>query len=177
MRFRPAAPRTCQCAFARDSLAGRVPPPRMLARLLLPLLLLTPAASVLASEPAPFTAVRAADARRIAATLARNTVALGAELSDDLRYTNADGRVQTKPEYLAAVADSDARYLSVEPREVSLQSLGADGVAMTGRSHVVVESGGRRLQFALRFLAAWRHEDGRWRLAAYQSTPLPAATP
>lgn len=128
--------------------------------------------SAAAAEPAAFAQVRAADAERIAATLERNTTSLDPLLSADLIYTNADGRVQTKPQYLASVAESDARYVAVHPREIQLQLLHPGAVVMTGRSDILAETGGQRVRFSLRFLAVWRDESGHWKLAAYQSTPV-----
>lgn len=137
------------------------------------------AAPARTAEPDEFAAVRAADAERITATIARDTSSLTALLADDLTYTNADGRVQTKSQYLASVAESEARYLAVHPRTVQLQLLAPGAVLMTGRSDILAESNGQRLRFSLRFLAAWRLESGRWRLASYQSTPVStsSATP
>ena len=129
-----------------------------------------------AGEPPAFAAVRAADEERIAATIARDTERLSAVLSQDLHYANADGRVQTKVEFLAAVRESSARYLSVEPRDVKL--LAADGaVTMSGRAHILAEDQGQRVRLVLQFLAVWRDENGHWRLLAYQSTPASTARP
>jgi len=133
--------------------------------------------SATAAEPPAFAQVRAADAARIAATLERNTSSLDPLLSADLIYTNADGRVQTKSQYLASVAESEARYLAVHPRALQLQLLHPNAVAMSGRSDILAESGGRRVRFSLRFLAVWREESGQWKLAAYQSTPVASSAP
>lgn len=126
-----------------------------------------------AGEPAEFAAVRAADAQRITATVARDTATLDALLADDLHYTNADGRVQNKAQYLASVADSEARYLAVHPRQIQLQRLAPGAIAMSGRADIAAETRGQRLRFALQFLAVWRETNAGWQLAAYQSTPLP----
>lgn len=138
----------------------------------LPLLLLLAAGSR-ASEPA-FAAVRAADEQRIAATIHRDLPRLARLLDDDLRYANSDGRVQTKTEFLAAVEQSTDRYLSVTPRRVVLQQIAPGAVAMSGRAEIHAETAGRRVQFALQFLAVWREVSGDWRLLAYQSTPVPS---
>src|SRR5690606_8719508 len=54
--------------------------------------------------------VRAADTRRVMATIAGDADRVAELLSDDLRYGHADGRVQTKDEFLAAVRSSRMRY-------------------------------------------------------------------
>lgn len=127
------------------------------------------------AEPAEFAAVERADRARIAATIAGDVTALGQLLSDDLHYAHSDGRVQTKAEFLAAVGANRIRYLSFDPHDVKLQSIAPGAVTMNGRARIVVEAGGQRLEFTLRFLAVWRAESGQWRLLAYQSSQLKEA--
>lgn len=119
-----------------------------------------------------FAAVRQADERRLAATIAGDTAALAELLSEELRYAHSDGRVQTKAQFIAAVAGSRLKYLSVTPEDVVLQPIAPGAVAMHGRARLVVAAEERRLEFTLRFLSVWREETGQWRLFAYQSTPL-----
>ncbi len=131
-----------------------------------------------AADDDDFAAVRAADADRIAATIAGDVAQLGELLSADLRYAHSDGRVQTKSQFLAAVATNPVKYLSVVPRDVELQTIASGAVTMTGRAEVLAQTKTDRVKFALRFLAVWRHESGRWRLAAYQSSQLlPSSSP
>ena len=130
-----------------------------------------------AEELPAFAAVRAADQERIAATIARDTARLSAVLSQDLHYANADGRVQTKVQFLAAVRESSARYLAVEPRDVKLLAADNGAVTMMGRAHILADDEGRRIQLVLQFLAVWREENGHWRLLAYQSTPASTVRP
>ena len=130
------------------------------------------ASGIAAHAADEFAAVRAADAERIAATIAGDVDQLGELLSADLRYAHSDGRVQTKPQFLAAVASNPVKYLSVVPRDVELQAIAPGAVTMTGRAEIVAQTKSDRVKFALRFLAVWRHESGRWRLAAYQSSQL-----
>lgn len=131
---------------------------------------------VRAEEPADHTAVRAADQERIAATIVGDTLRLSQLLSNELRYAHSDGRVQTKAQFIAAVAGNKVRYLSFEPQDVALQSITPGAVAMQGRARLKVQANEQRLEFTLRFLAVWRNEEGRWRLLVYQSSQL-AETP
>jgi len=118
------------------------------------------------------TAVRAADERRIQATVGGNIATLEKLLSDELMYAHADGRVQNKAQYITALATNQTKYVSVEPQEVTFQSIDTDAATLSGRAKLTVESNGRQLSFTLRFLAVWRREDGHWRLLAYQSCQL-----
>jgi hypothetical protein len=120
------------------------------------------------------TAVRTADQRRIQATVGGNIAELGKLLSDELLYAHADGRVQSKAQYITAIATNQTKYVSVEPQDVTFQSVDTDAATLSGRAKLTVESNGRQLSFTLRFLAVWRREDGHWRLLAYQSCQLEA---
>jgi len=135
-------------------------------------LLLLATTHVRAGEDADFAAVRRADQQRIVATIAGDKLKLAALLSDDLRYAHGDGRVQSKAQLLAAVADNKAKYLSVVPQDVAFQAIAPGAVAMRGRARIAALADGRRTEFVLRFLAVWRDEAGAWRLLAYQSSSL-----
>lgn len=141
----------------------------------LPLLALVSLTPLRAAPADDFAAVQRADQARIAAILAGDTAALSPFLSEDLHYAHSDGRVQTKPQFLAAVGGNRIRYLTFEPHDVHLQAIAPGAVAMNGRARLVAEAGGQRVQFTLRFLAVWREEAGQWRLLAYQSSQLQEA--
>lgn len=125
-----------------------------------------------ASESTDFEAVRAADQARLAATLHADTLKLSSLLSDDLHYAYSDGRVQTKAQFIAAVASNKVKYLSFEPYDVTCQQAADGVVAMSGRAKFAAQAGQGRVEFALQFLAVWRRESGQWRLLAYQSSQL-----
>ena len=132
-----------------------------------------------ADETSPVAAVLQADEQRIAAVLAGDLATLSDRLSDDLRYALADGRVQTKSEYLAAVKSSQAKYRSFKPSHLHFSVIDDHAVAVDGQARFVVDAGGQRIESTIRFLAVWREENGRWRLLAYQSaqiTPSSAGT-
>jgi hypothetical protein len=123
-------------------------------------------------------AVRRADQRRIQATITSNATELGDLLSDDLHYAYSDGRVQTKAQLIAALANHQLNYISVDPEDVKYQSIARGAAVLSGRARLVVEAKGQRVAFTLHFLAVWRDEAGTWRLVAYQSSQLspPTAT-
>jgi len=140
---------------------------------LLPLVLVLSAAAR-ASSDEDFAAVKRADQRRIVATIAGDAKLLGDLLSDDLLYAQADGRLQSKEQLLAAVRTNDVHYLAVKPSELQFQAVAAGAVTMTGHADIEVEYGGRTGHLLIHFLAVWRNESGQWRLLAYQSGPLPS---
>ncbi|HEX2852684.1 MAG TPA: nuclear transport factor 2 family protein [Opitutaceae bacterium] len=125
-------------------------------------------------------AVKRADAARVQATISGDATRLRELLTDDLSYGHNDGRIQTKAEFINAVASKQVRYEAVDYVETNFKETAPGVVTMTGRVRLKVGRGDVRVEFALRFLAVWREEAGQWRLHAYQSTRLPdapAATP
>ena len=137
------------------------------------LLLTTTWAALFTPEPEQFKAVRSADEQRIAATIAGAIDTLESLLSDELRYANADGRVQTKAEFLAATRANTIKFLNVSSREVSFQVIATNAVAMSGVTRVSARVNQQPVELRLRFLAVWREESGHWKLLAYQSSQLP----
>ena len=120
-----------------------------------------------------FAAVKAADEQRIAATIANHSSELAKLLSDDLYYGNADGRVQTKAQFLAAAAGNKARYTSVVPLELGFQTIATGVVAMNGITRLTASVSQQVVEFRIRFLAVWRKESGQWKLLSYQSSQIP----
>jgi ketosteroid isomerase-like protein len=117
--------------------------------------------------------VRTADTARIMATIAGDVTRLAPLLADALTYGHADGRVQTKADFLAAVRSNRLQYEAYDYEELHIVRASDDVAIMTGRAKVRAAAGNNRIAFRLRFLAVWRREDGAWRLSAYQSAPLP----
>ena len=116
--------------------------------------------------------VRAADAARVLATIAGNVTRLEPLLSDGLTYGHADGRVETKAEFIAAVKSARIKYEAYNYDDVRVTRVTDDVALMSGRARLRASAGGVRVAFALRFLSVWRREDGAWRLFAYQSSKL-----
>lgn len=116
--------------------------------------------------------VRAADTARVLSTLRSDTDRLARLLSDSLIYCHADGRVQTKEVFLAAVRTNRIKYEAYDYQETKISPVSDDLAIMTGRAHLKASAGKEHVEFALRFLSVWRREDGVWRLFAYQSTRL-----
>lgn len=141
-------------------------------RSILAILLLLPIVSL---AETPDEAVRAADARRIAAVVDGDVAALSSLLTDDLTYTHTTGQVETKEQFLAGISSGKLDYQSIQPSEVQVRIYGTAGdtAVMTGRAEMKVNAQGRDLAFASRFTSVWVKGDGGWRMAAWQSTRLP----
>ncbi len=116
--------------------------------------------------------VRTADTARVLATVRSDTHRIASLLSDQLHYGHADGRMQTKNEFIAAVRTSQMKYEAYDYLEREVAPVSDDVAIMTGRAKLKVSINGRRLEFVIQFLAVWRREHGAWHLFAYQSAQL-----
>lgn len=116
--------------------------------------------------------VRAADAQRFAAMVARDRPALERLLADDLTYTHSTGQVDSKAQFLDSLASGALVYRSIEPEEAAVRVYGETAV-VTGRAVMRIENRGQTLVLPVRFTSVYVRRDGLWRLAAWQSTRLP----
>lgn len=120
--------------------------------------------------------VRAADTARVMATIAGDVDRLAPLLSDELAYGHADGRVQSKANFLEAVASSRIKYEAYDYEEADVTRVDDAVATMAGRAKLRATAAGQQVEFRLRFLSVWRREAGAWRLLAYQSARLPELT-
>ncbi|MFL6127008.1 nuclear transport factor 2 family protein [Actinophytocola sp.] len=111
--------------------------------------------------------------RRYRAMVDGDTGALGELLSDEVIYTHSNASVDTKTSYLERLRTGDLVYHSLEHTTDSVVS--RPGVVIIGGTM----SGSIRMHGAAkslnsRVVSVWVAEAGRWRLAAFQPTPVPA---
>ena len=116
--------------------------------------------------------IRAAETSRFRALTAADLPALEQALSDDLIYTHASGWRQTKAEFLASVRSGELLYHSFASDGLKMQVYG-NTVLVTGHAAGKVRAKGQELDVSLLYLEAYVKQDGRWQLAAWQSTRLP----
>lgn len=114
----------------------------------------------------------ALDRRRMDLMCRRDVQALRDLLADDLVYTHASAKVDTKQSLLDAMDSGTTVYTSIEPSEVQAQAFG-DAVVLTGVARISVTSSGRPLDFGVRFIDVYANRGGRWQMVAWQSTRLP----
>ncbi len=89
-------------------------------------------------------------------------------LADDLTYSHANGRTQTKAEYIGAVTAGPARYESFGFSDLKIRIYGETAV-LTGFVDVKLVRAG---PFRVRTLQVYTRHEGRWRMAANQSARL-----
>ena len=137
---------------------------------LLSLLLLALLGGLLQAEAAnPDLLVLDADARRFAAMMRADAAELAGYLAEDLTYTHSNGAVEDREQFLKSIASGTIRYRSIEPLDVRTRLYG-DTAVLTGLARMQVTSGGKDLDLKVRFTSVYLREEGRWRLAVWQST-------
>ena len=111
--------------------------------------------------------------RRYAAMVDADLDALDELLSDDVMYAHSDATVDSKASYLEILRNGTLVYHSLEHTTeavVSRPGVVIVGGAMSGSIHM----NGAAKTLNSRVAAVWVAEDGRWRLLAFQPTPIPA---
>ncbi len=124
--------------------------------------------SLRAAVPPVIAAVQA-DQARIKAMMAGDATALGALLSDQLRFAHSDGRVESKVDYVKNLLAGDTAYADVKTSEVETKQIAPDVVFILGAQQMRKRLGPDWSDVNLRYLAVWRNESGVWRLVAWQS--------
>ena len=111
--------------------------------------------------------------RRYAAMVDADLDALGELLSDDVMYAHSNATVDSKASYLEMLRNGTLVYHSLEHTTeavVSRPGVVVVGGTMSGSIHMT----GVAKTLNSRVAAVWVAEDGRWRLLAFQPTPIPA---
>ena len=132
--------------------------------------------AVLGERMSPADAMKVAvlrvDEVRAYATVAANTPALEDQLTDDCLYSHSNGRVQTKKEFITALARGDLHYDVL--RHVSAPTVrlfGGETAIVTGRAHLeATAKGGSTINQDILYTAVYVNVDAQWKLASYHST-------
>ena len=112
------------------------------------------------------------DRKRMQAMGAKDFATLDALIADDLIYAHSSARLDTKQSLIDNMKSGSTVYSSVEPSDVKALDLG-DAVVVSGIARIKVTSGGKPLEFGVRFMDAYAKRNGRWQMVAWQSTRLP----
>jgi hypothetical protein len=91
-------------------------------------------------------------------------------LTEDGLMVLADGAVYDRDAVVAALADAPA-WSAYEISDEQFVPLGSDAAAFVYRARAFRASGGPAFDAAIS--SVYVHDDGRWRLALFQQTPVP----
>ncbi len=141
-------------------------------------LLCATALSCLHAENDPRTAaLTSADNARVNAMLHPDSAALGAALSNEMRYAHSNGVVDTKESLIDTLLKGRTKYLSYDYEERTFTFPSPEIALMSGRAHIKAATASGEMDSVLSYLSVWRLEKGQWRFLAWQSCRLPAAKP
>ena len=121
-------------------------------------------ALAVAADPAD--AVRKVAEGWYAAAVKQDAAALNQFLADDLSYTHAGGKVQTKSEYIASVMTGPPHYESMTYSDLKIRVYGNTAVLTANADVKLVNSP----LFRVRTLHVYVENNGQWRLVAHEST-------
>ncbi|MGI9431241.1 MAG: nuclear transport factor 2 family protein [Myxococcota bacterium] len=128
-----------------------------------------------AQEPDPSSpegALLAIEARRYKAMIEANVPSLEKLLADDLRFTHANGSVETKYQFIASLEAGNLDYQAIGTRDVTVRIVGDVGV-ITGVAEVRLGIRGARSWAHLLYTAVYVKRERGWQLWVYQSTRHP----
>ena len=110
--------------------------------------------------------------RRYAAMVSGDLDTLDDLLSEEVIYTHSDASVDTKPSYLEMLRTGTLVYDALQHTTDAV--LARPGVAIVSRTMSgSIHMRGTAKTLNSRVAAVWIAEDSRWRLAAFQPTPIP----
>jgi uncharacterized protein (TIGR02246 family) len=124
--------------------------------------------------------VLTAEQTRVAALDAQDVPALEKIMGDDVTYTHASGKVDTKTSYLEAIRSGQLHYISWQPKSMQVRVLGKDAAVINGEYAVRVTDARVQPQpfdIDILILSVYARRDGRWQQIAWQSTRATAASP
>ena len=124
------------------------------------------------SDPLTRTEVEQLEDRRYAAMVEADLGTLDELLSDDVLYAHSNASVDTKASYLDLLREGALVYHALEhTTEAVISRPGVTIVSGTMSGSIHMHGAAKTLHS--RVAAVWVLDDGRWRLIAFQPTPIP----
>jgi ketosteroid isomerase-like protein len=124
--------------------------------------------AVFAGDPASDAVRETAEGWR-SALIKQDKAALDRLLADDLIYTHASGKSQTKTEYIDAVTNGPSRYESFNQTDTRIRVYG-DLAILSG--YVDVKTPGRD-SYRVRTLEIYKKNHGQWQFSEKESVRVP----
>jgi len=114
----------------------------------------------------------AVEKARIAALATDDLAALDRLMADDATYTHSNSVLDNKQAFLESIRSGRLKYVSLDHADQQVRLYGETAI-LNGTSKVLVLVEGKENRVALRFTLTYVFKDGRWQMAAWQSTRLP----
>jgi ketosteroid isomerase-like protein len=135
-------------------------------------LLFALAGALFAGDPASEAVAKAADGWRDA-LLRQDKAGLDRLLADDLTYTHAGGKSETKAEYIARVTTGASHYESFNKTDVTIRVYG-DVAVLSGYVDVKTPN---RPSYRVRTLEIYKKNNGQWQFTDKESVRVPNPKP
>jgi ketosteroid isomerase-like protein len=112
------------------------------------------------------------DRQRMTAMAQMDIAKVKAFFSDDLIWTHATARVDTKQSLIKDMESGEVVYSRMEPSDVKAQDFG-NVVVLTGTVRIGVTWRRKLYESSLRITDVWANNNGAWQMVALQSTLIP----
>jgi hypothetical protein len=112
------------------------------------------------------------DRQRMTAMAQMDITKVKTFFSDDLIWTHATARVDTKQSLIKDMESGEVTYSRMEPSDVKAQDFG-NVVVLTGMVRIAVTWRQKLYETSLRITDVWANNNGAWQMVALQSTLIP----
>ena len=124
------------------------------------------------AQAAPEDEIRQAEKSWASAVAAGDHAAVERMLGDQLIYAHSTGIVETKSEYMAKLRSGDQKYEGIEHKPMKIHVYGDTAVMHSG-IRMKGKTKGVPFDNQLMVMHTWVKQNGKWQLAAHQTTKLP----
>jgi ketosteroid isomerase-like protein len=116
--------------------------------------------------------IESLDAKRCAATLARDFKTLEVLIGEDLRYVHSSAVQEDKKQYLEKLASGHYIYHGLDVVEREFRVVG-DVVLVNGDLRIEVEVNAIKKVIMSRYLQVWTKRAAGWQMISWSSVPIP----
>ena len=124
------------------------------------------------TDPRIVAELEAIDDRRAAATIAKDRAALEALFTEDMVYVHSSATTEDRATFVERACTGFYDYTALTPLKRSWRVWG-DTALCNGDVRIQVVVKGTAKDFVSRYLQVWRRGPDGWRMASWQSTPVP----
>ena len=115
-------------------------------------------------------AIRGLERERFRAMVDGDGQSLDALLAENVSYVHTNGKRETKRQFIDGITAGRRRYRQIEVQSQDVLQVGCETCVVTGRALIEMEANNGALLFPIAYTAIHTHEDGQWRLIAWQAT-------
>lgn len=114
----------------------------------------------------------ALEKQRYSAIVRADVKSLDAILDDNLIFTHASGKIDTKESFITSLKSGNLTYNKIDVKDAEVRLYDSFGI-ITGRSALEISVEGEDRTLELLFMTVWMEDQRGWKVVAYQSTRRP----